>query len=58
KYPSYTRQEHIVSVWSVRWLEVCTILYEMDYLFHEQVPLEIFPLDSKLTIWLHRNPPS
>ncbi|KAI7903543.1 uncharacterized protein BX663DRAFT_471440 [Cokeromyces recurvatus] len=26
--------------WTIRWPAICTILHEMDYLFHEKLPLD------------------
>ncbi|KAG1450669.1 hypothetical protein G6F55_009572 [Rhizopus delemar] len=40
------------AAWTVRWLSICQILFELDYLHHGKIPPETTPLGVKLVKWL------
>ncbi|KAI7903414.1 uncharacterized protein BX663DRAFT_434110, partial [Cokeromyces recurvatus] len=44
---------HLAAPWTIRWPTVCTIIHEMDHIFHEKLPPDP-PTDTgaSLVNWL------
>lgn len=41
-----------LTAWTVRWPTICQLLFELDYLHHEQIPPDTPPLGTKLVTWI------